>query len=193
MNEGDRGSHSSWPGRTIDHPHLAAEQVGYRCFEVRDFDRDVVQARSPALEEARNDTRPGCLKQLQVRIADRQHALDESFGCFRACARHSEQVGNERGRAVSPMRERDVVQPVNSPGRYRLLGAVLVRERLSLSRYQTLCYKSKISSDSGWCELVASAQAIANSLTVSIRLAPSGKTCTESAPALTAAWICSAA
>jgi len=44
-----------------------------------------------------------------VRIADRQHALDESFGNFRARARHPEQVGKERGRAVSPMRECDVV------------------------------------------------------------------------------------
>jgi len=133
MKEGDSRSHSSRPRGIIDHPHPAAEQVGNCFLEVRHLDGDVMKPRPPALKETADHPWPGRLEQLQVRIADRQHAFDESLRRLFACEWQSEQVGEQVRSVVCLMREGNVVQAGDSPGPHRLLGPRLVRYGL-LSR-----------------------------------------------------------
>jgi hypothetical protein len=119
VNKGNPRSHAPGPGRLIHHPHPTPAQVRNRLVDIGDFHRDVVQRRSPPVKEPGDGPRSGRLKQLEIGVPGRKHTLNETRGVLSVRALESEQIANNAGRAISPVREGNMVKPGHPPGAAR--------------------------------------------------------------------------
>ena len=128
MDKRDPSPHPPGPGRLIHHPHPAPAQVRYCLVDVGDLHGDVVQCRSPPVEEPGDSPWSRRLKQLEVGVAGWKHTLNESRGVFFVDAREPEEIADDLRRAVSPVREGNMVKTDHLPG------AVRFRQRFSLVR-----------------------------------------------------------
>lgn len=128
MDKGDPRPHATGPGDLIHHPHPAPAQVRHCLVDVGDLHRDVMQGRPAPVQEPGDGPWSRRLEQLEIGAPGRKHTLNEPRGALFVRARESEQVADDLGRAVSPVREGDVVKTDHLPG------AVRVRQLLSLMR-----------------------------------------------------------
>ena len=157
------------PGRGISSTMRTPRDARRRhcCVNVRHFKSSVMQPWPTAVQKTLDDPWTGCFQQLKVRLPGRNHTLDEARCSLFLHTRQAKQAGEHARRAIPLVREGHVVQADPPPG--------------------------PIWFSHGSPPQARARQTSANALTIFIRSAPSGKTCTESTPSAGAAPISSAA